>query len=162
MWNERPAVYNADVLSVGEFETHHVQKRGLLISYKSPLAAVYPDGFKDPGGSWTDFYDNLIATAYNTTRVKREELPKKNYEDLLTHAWRRRMVLDKNEDCWFANMLHLMGEKKGMEFRQAFGQARSGDTVGPLADHAIVGICPARCGVASFTAGKPISIAISE
>ena len=32
------------------------------------------------------------------------------------------MVLDKNEDCWFANMLHLMGEKKGMEFMQALAK----------------------------------------
>ena len=113
--------YNADVLSVGEFETYHMQKRGLLTPYKSPFAAVYPDGFKDPDGYWTDFYDNLIVTAYNTTRVKREELPK-SYEDLLHPRWRRRMVLDKNEDRWFANMLHLMGEKKGMEFMQALAK----------------------------------------
>jgi iron(III) transport system substrate-binding protein len=53
--------------------------------------------------------------------VKREELPK-SYEDLLHPRWRRRMVLDKNEDRWFANMLHLMGEKKGMEFMQALAK----------------------------------------
>jgi len=98
-----------------------MKKRGLLSPYKSPLAALYPDGFKDPEGYWTDFYDNLIVTAYNTTRVKRDELPKK-YEDLLQPRWRRRMVLDKNEDRWFANMLHLMGEKKGMEFMQALAK----------------------------------------
>jgi len=113
--------FAADVLSVGEFETYHMQKRGLLTAYKSPSAAVYPDGFKDPDGYWTDFYDNLIVTAYNTTRVKRDELPK-SYEDLLHPRWRRRMVLDKNEDRWFANMLYLMGEKKGMEFMQALAK----------------------------------------
>jgi ABC-type Fe3+ transport system substrate-binding protein len=113
--------FAADVLSVGEFETYHMQKRGLLTAYKSPSAAVYPDGFKDPDGYWTDFYDNLIVTAYNTMRVKRDELPK-SYEDLLHPRWRRRMVLDKNEDRWFANMLYLMGEKKGMEFMQALAK----------------------------------------
>ncbi len=113
--------FAADVLSVGEFETYHMKKRGLLAPYKSPSAAVYPDGFKDPEGYWTDFYDNLIVTAYNTTRVKRDELPK-SYEELLHPRWRRRMVLDKNEDRWFANMLHLMGEKKGMEFMQALAK----------------------------------------
>lgn len=119
---ERKAgTFAADVLSVGEFETYHMKKRGLLTVYKSPQAAVYPDGFKDPDGYWTDFYDNLIVTAYNTTRVKRDELPK-SYEDLLHPRWRRRMVLDKNEDRWFANMLHLMGEKKGMEFMQTLAK----------------------------------------
>ena len=113
--------FAADVLSVGEFETYHMKKRGLLAPYKSPQAGVYPDGFKDPDGYWTDFYDNLIVTAYNTARVKRDELPK-SYEDLLQPRWRRRMVLDRNEDRWFANMLHIMGEKKGMEFMQALAK----------------------------------------
>ena len=126
--------FAADVLSVGEFETYHMQKRGLLTPYKAPSAAVYPEGFKDPDGYWTDFYDNLIVSAYNTTRVKRDELPKR-YEDLLDPRWRRRMVLDRNEDRWFANMLHHMGENKGMEFMQALAKqevairsGRSGET----------------------------------
>jgi iron(III) transport system substrate-binding protein len=119
---ERKAgTFAADVLSVGEFETYHMQKRGLLTPYKAPSAAVYPEGFKDPDGYWTDFYDNLMVSAYNTTRVKRDELPK-GYEDLLQPRWRRRMVLDRNEDRWFANMLHHMGENKGMEFMQALAK----------------------------------------
>jgi iron(III) transport system substrate-binding protein len=119
---ERKAgAFVADVLSVGEFETYHMQKRGLLTPYKAPSAAVYPEGFKDPDGYWTDFYDNLMVSAYNTTRVKRDELPKR-YEDLLQPRWRRRMVLDRNEDRWFANMLHHMGENKGMEFMQALAK----------------------------------------
>jgi iron(III) transport system substrate-binding protein len=117
----KTGTFAADVLSVGEFETYHMKKRGLLTAYKSPAAAVYTEGFKDPEGYWTDFYDNLIVSAYNTTRVKRDELPK-SYEDLLHPRWRRRMVLDKNEDRWFANMLYLMGEKKGMEFMQALAK----------------------------------------
>ncbi|MSP39817.1 MAG: extracellular solute-binding protein [Deltaproteobacteria bacterium] len=113
--------YIADVVSVGEFETYHMQKKGFIQPYASPFAASYPDGFKDPNGYWTDLYDNLIATAYNTTRVKRDEIPKR-YEDLLHPRWKGRMVLDQNEDRWFANMLHLMGEKKGMEFMQALAK----------------------------------------
>ena len=113
--------YVADVVSVGEFETYHMQKKGFLQPYKSPNAAVYPEGFKDPNGYWTDLYDNLIVTAYNTNRVKRDELPKR-WEDLLHPRWKGRMVLDQNEDRWFANMLHFMGEKKGLEFMQALAK----------------------------------------
>jgi len=74
---------------------------GFIAPYKSPQAAGYPEGFKDPNGYWTDLYDNLIVTAFNTTRVKREEIPKR-YEDLLQPRWKGRMVLDQNEDRWFA------------------------------------------------------------
>jgi iron(III) transport system substrate-binding protein len=119
---ERKAgTFAADVLSVGEFETYHMQKRGLLTPYKASSAAVYPEGFKDADGYWTDFYDNLIVSAYNTSRVKREELPK-SYQELLHPRWRRRMVLDRNEDRWFANMLYRLGEKKGMEFMLALAK----------------------------------------
>ncbi|MET0690784.1 MAG: extracellular solute-binding protein [Candidatus Binatia bacterium] len=113
--------FAADVVSVGEFETYHMQKKGFIALYKSPFAVAYPDGFKDPNGYWTDLYDNLIVTAYNTTRVKRDELPKR-WEDLLHPRWKGRMVLDQNEDRWFANMLYLMGEKKGMEFMQSLAK----------------------------------------
>ncbi len=113
--------YTADVVSVGEFETYHMQKKGFIAPYKSPFAAAYPEGFKDSNGYWTDLYDNVIVTAFNTNRVKREELPKR-YEDLLHPRWKARMVLDQNEDRWFANMLYLMGEKKGMEFMQALAK----------------------------------------
>jgi len=119
---ERKAgTFAADTLSVGEFETYHMQKLGLMMPYKSPHAAVYPEGFKDANGYWTDLYDNLIVSAYNSARVKRDELPKR-WEDLLHPRWRKRMVLDQNEDRWFANMLHIMGEKKGMEFMRSLAK----------------------------------------
>ena len=44
--------YIADAVSVGEFETYHMQKMGFTASYKSPSAAAYPEGFKDPVGCW--------------------------------------------------------------------------------------------------------------
>ena len=119
----KTSTYTADVVSVGEFETYHMQKMGFITPYKSPFAAAYPEGFKDPNGYWTDLYDNLIVTAYNTARVKRDELPKR-YQDLLHPRWKGRMVLDQNEDRWFANMLYLMGEKKGMEFMQALAKQK--------------------------------------
>jgi iron(III) transport system substrate-binding protein len=98
-----------------------LQKKGFLQAYKSPNGAVYAEGFKDPKGYWTDLYDNLIVSAYNTQRVKRDELPKR-WEDLLHPRWKGRMVLDQNEDRWFANMLYFMGEKKGGEFMQALAK----------------------------------------
>jgi iron(III) transport system substrate-binding protein len=117
----KTGTYYADAVSVGEFETYHMQKMGFIVPYKSPSAAAYPEGFKDPDGYWADLYDNLIVTAYNTSRVKREELPKR-YEDLLHSRWKGRMVFDENEDRWFANMLYVMGEKRGMELMQGLAQ----------------------------------------
>src|SRR5262245_14093651 len=117
----KTGTYTADTVSVGEFETYHMQKMGFITPYKSPYATAYPEGFKDPNVYWTDLYDNLIVTAYTSQRVKRDELPAR-YEDLLQPRSKGRMVLDQNEDRWFANMLYLWGEQKGMEFMQALAK----------------------------------------
>src|SRR5436189_6405482 len=117
----KTGTYIADSVIVGDFETYHLQKIGFTALYKSPSAAVYPEGFKDPNGYWTDLYDNLIVSAYNPTRVKHDELPKR-WEDLLHPRWRKRMGLDQNEDRWFANMLHIMVGKKGMEVMEALAK----------------------------------------
>ena len=123
----KTGTYTADTVSVGEFETYHMQKMGFITPYKSPYAAAYPEGFKDPNGYWTDLYDNLIVTAYNTKRVKRDELPTR-YEDLLHPRWKGRMVLDQNEDRWFANMLYLWGETKGHGIHASVSEAGSFDS----------------------------------
>jgi iron(III) transport system substrate-binding protein len=117
----KTGTYLADVVSVGVFETYQMQKMGFIAPYKSPSAAAYPEGFKDPDGYWADLYDNLIVTAYNTNRVRRDELPRR-YEDLLHPRWKGRMVFDENEDRWFANMLYLVGEKRGMELMQGLAR----------------------------------------
>lgn len=104
--------FAADVVSVGEFETYHLREMGLTAPYKSVSADAFPDGFKDAEGYWTDLYDNLIVVAYNTTKVKREETPKR-YEDLLKPDWKGRMAMDTHDERWFANMLNLMGEDEG-------------------------------------------------
>src|SRR5215471_5093276 len=62
----KTGTYTADTVSVGEFETYHLQISGFTALYKSPSASAYPEAFKDPNGYWTDLYDNLIVTAYNT------------------------------------------------------------------------------------------------
>ena len=51
----KTGTYTADTVSVGEFETYHLQKMGFTAPYKSPSASAYPEGFKDPNGYWTDF-----------------------------------------------------------------------------------------------------------
>jgi iron(III) transport system substrate-binding protein len=130
----KTGTYAADVVSVGEFETYHMQKRGFIMPYHSPFAAAYPEGFKDPNGYWTDLYDNLIVTAYNTKRVKRDELPAR-YEDLLHPRWKGRMVLDQNEDRWFSNMLYLMGEKKEWSSCKRWRSRKSRSAAGVLWPH---------------------------
>lgn len=111
----------ADAVTVGEFETFHIKKLGLTAPYRSPQAAAFPEGLKDPDGYWTDVYHTLIVLAYNSRKVKAEEVPRR-YEDLLHPRWKGRMALDHNEDRWFSNLLDIMGKEKGMNFMRALSK----------------------------------------
>ena len=114
--------FTADVVSVGEFETFHLQRRGFIAPYKSPIAVAYPDGFKDPNGYWTDLYDNLIVTAYNTTRVKREEIAQAVRRSAPSALERPHGARPKRRSVVRQHVVSSWARRKGMEFMQSLAK----------------------------------------
>ncbi len=105
----------ADVVSASGLPIGILKDRGLLAKYRSPEAAAFPDGAKDPDGFWTDTYINTFNLVYNTTMVPAKDVPK-SYEALLDPRWKQRMALDDSDYEWFGNMLQIMGEEKGLQY----------------------------------------------
>ena len=110
-----------DVVSVGEFHVLEMKKQGLLTSYASPEAQAFPQDFRDPQGYWTCVYLTVAVLAYNTNKVKIDELPRK-YEDLLNPKWKKRMALDANEERWVPGLIQSMGRDKAVSFLKALAQ----------------------------------------
>ena len=52
--------------------------------------------------------------AYNTDKVKKEELPK-TYQDLLDPKWKGRLGIEAEDLDWFAALLKELGEEKGIK-----------------------------------------------
>jgi len=75
--------YVTDAVSIGEFHILEMKKQGLITRYLSPEMQAFAPEFKDPQGYWTCVYLTVAVLAYNTNRVKPEELPRR-YEDLLS------------------------------------------------------------------------------
>ena len=69
-----------------------------------------PDGMKDADGLWVGQRLRYWCMAYNTEKVKKEDLPVK-WEDLLTNpAWRNgALALSNRPNLWFANLWSLEG-----------------------------------------------------
>ena len=86
----RPSV---DVIWLNQPWVHALQEKGLIASYKSPEAAIYPETYKHPDGLWT-ITDGLPSViAYNTELVSKEDAPK-TWEDLLDPKWKGKLFFE--------------------------------------------------------------------
>ena len=57
---------------------------------------------------------DVFVQAYNTEKVKREELPK-TFEDLLDPRWKGRLGIEAEDQAWFGTLLKDLGEAKGIK-----------------------------------------------
>ncbi len=112
----RAKKYTPDVIEMPGFQTYILKKEGIFASYHSPETRAYQEGFKDPEGKWTAFYINPYLMGYNTKVLSRKDVPT-TYEGFLHPRWKGKKIgFDTKEVEWFANMLKIMGEQKGLDF----------------------------------------------
>ena len=77
----------SDVVLSGQLGVLALIDKKVPARYRSPEREFYRQGFKDKDGFWTAYMTNVMATAYNTRQVKKEEAPRV-LEDLLKPRWR--------------------------------------------------------------------------
>jgi iron(III) transport system substrate-binding protein len=128
----RAKTYLWDLVQIGGIKDEIIKRNGHTAKYLSPQRQFVPEVFRDPEGYWTAIYVIFYITAYNTDLVSAREAPK-TYADLLDPKWKGKMGMDTNSDDWFANMLKIMGEQKGLEYMKTLAkqdiQFRTGRTV---------------------------------
>ena len=89
-------------------------------------AAALPKEFKDPDHYWVSSNYYVMTPAVNTDLVAEKDRPRV-YEDLLSPAWKDRMVWKPNDlsgaPGFIGNVLKTMGEDRGMDYlRKLAGQ----------------------------------------
>lgn len=104
----------ADVIQTVEFSMHILKRSGVLARYIAPSDFLYPKNFKDEG-FWTTVYYNPYVTAYNTRLVAPRMAPK-TYDDLLDPKWKGKMTMEGTKADWFAGMLQIMGQERGLQY----------------------------------------------
>jgi iron(III) transport system substrate-binding protein len=91
---------------------HSVPKEWLLQFTPSEAAALLPQA-RDPDKRWYGTYLVFHTPAYNTTKIKKEDLPK-SYEDFAKHPeWKGHIALDYTDRDWYAGFMQGVGEEKG-------------------------------------------------
>lgn len=120
----------ADVIMITAPECDVLKEKGVFGRYVSPHREYFVD--KDPDGYWTDAYLTINTIGYNTKLVSPQSAPK-TYNDLLDPKWKGKMGMDTKAFYWFASMLKMMGEAKGLEYMKKLSeqniQFRTGRTL---------------------------------
>jgi iron(III) transport system substrate-binding protein len=115
----RSGKFLSDVLQNTTLGMYFLKRGKFLDRYLSPEDHFYAKEFKDQG-YWTTSSINVHVIGYNTRAIARDKLPKK-WEDLLNPTWTGRMQLSPREQ-WFAWILQIMGEEKGLNYMRALAK----------------------------------------
>jgi ABC-type Fe3+ transport system substrate-binding protein len=94
-----------------ELEALHREK--LLQAVKTPLTADLIPQAQRPHGEWIASRINIISAAYNTTLVKKDEVPK-SFEDFKAPRWKGRLAIEADDFDWFATLVTKLGTEQGV------------------------------------------------
>jgi iron(III) transport system substrate-binding protein len=146
--------YEVDIVAASASGIEPLQREKLLTEVKSPyLADLIPESIA-PHGEWASVYLNTFVQAYNTSLVKKEDLPK-TFRDLLKPEWKDKLGIEAEDFDWFAQVVHGLGEAQGLKlFSDIVAKngisARKGHTL--LANLVTAGEVPLALTIYGFTA----------
>jgi iron(III) transport system substrate-binding protein len=93
-----------------EMEALHREK--LLQVVTSPyLKELMPEAIQKHK-EWVGTTVEMFVQAYNTNKIKKEDLPK-TYQDLLDPKWKGMLGIETSDYDWFAYVLQDIGQEKG-------------------------------------------------
>lgn len=104
-----------DVVNLSGSEMYWTAKKGNFVAYDSPERKFIRPSYKDKQGIWTAQYSTIAVIGYNRKLVPAQFVPK-SYDDLLQPRWKGQIGLDMTDDDWYMVLVHVMGEKKALDF----------------------------------------------
>jgi iron(III) transport system substrate-binding protein len=103
-----------DVMQNNAPESEAAHQEKLLQEVRSPfhqdLHAVAVPAHKE----WVGITLDIWTTAYNTNKIKKEDLPK-TYQDLLDPKWKGQLGIEGDNNVWFGSLMGQLGEEQGLK-----------------------------------------------
>ena len=84
----------------------------LTQAVRSPEHKNLIEGVLPAHREWAPTLIFIFVQAYNTTKAKKEDLPK-SYEDLLDPKWKGKLSIEASDHEWFYSVARDMDEKRG-------------------------------------------------
>ena len=101
----------ADVVQNNAPENEAACREKLLQEMRSPLQANLVPAAVPAHGCWVGFTIDIFIAAYNTAKVRKEELPN-TYQELLDPKWKGRLGIESDDHHWFAELSSALGEQQ--------------------------------------------------
>jgi iron(III) transport system substrate-binding protein len=93
-------------------EMEALSREKILLRMDSPHFADLRPGTLPAHREWATSTLDVFVQAYNTEKVRRDELPK-TYQDLLDPRWKGRLGIEAEDQAWFGTLLRDLGEAQG-------------------------------------------------
>jgi len=153
-----------DVASVSSPEMEAMHRERLLQEVRSSHHADLLPEAMPSHRAWVPQFLNVFVQAYNTARIRKDELPR-SYAELADPKWKGRLGVEAADSEWYCGVIKNMGEEKGAKlFRDIVATAgwsvRSGHSL--LANLVASGEVPLALTVYSYRieqlkgAGAPV------
>jgi iron(III) transport system substrate-binding protein len=119
----RAGRFACDIIETNGPEMEAAYREKLLEEFYSPHFRDLPAAAFPKHRHWIADRFNFFTIGYNTNLVKPEEVPK-TYEDLVHPRWAGRVGIEGSDVDWFAAMVKLMGEEKGLAYFRKLADSR--------------------------------------
>src|SRR5258705_389940 len=104
-----------DVIETNAPELEPLPRERALARFSSPHIADIPQWGVPAHRMWGSDRVDFFVVAFNTARVRREELPA-TYEGFLDPKWKGRIGLEATDQEWLAGLAKHWGERRALEF----------------------------------------------
>jgi iron(III) transport system substrate-binding protein len=104
-----------DVVETNAPEVEALAREQVVAEYDSPYLADLPPWAISPNRRWYSDRANLWVTGYNTTKVKREDLPAA-IDGFADPKWKGKLSLEATDSDWMYGVVNFMGEPHGLDF----------------------------------------------
>jgi iron(III) transport system substrate-binding protein len=103
-----------DVIETNGPEMEMLAREKLFAELKSPYLADIPPAAIPRHRQWIPDRLNFFVVGYNTSKVRRDELPK-DYRGFLDPKWKGRLGIEATDSEWMATLIKLWGERDGFD-----------------------------------------------
>lgn len=104
-----------DVVETNGPEMEVMAREKIFAEFQSPYLVDIPQNAIPAHRQWIPDRVNFFVVAFNTTKVRRDELPK-NYQGFIDQRWRGRLGIEATDAEWMATLVKLWGEGPGMAY----------------------------------------------
>src|SRR6266853_6917401 len=106
---------SADVIAIISPQQEALRRENLLQEIRSPYHKDLVPAAVPTHREWGATLHHVCVQAYDTDKVRREDLPK-TYRDLLEPKWKGKLAIEGDDHEWMSSVIADMGEAEGVKF----------------------------------------------